>query len=450
MKLNATNTAIIKRLLLGRSSRPLLSILSRVEPVDLASLITHLPERESLLLFEALTRIHRASEVLIEVPEQHLFRILDNLSPSALLNLLIYAAEEDAAYFLGLLTEDQKQELLLQMETPKRNRIQQFLDYPAGSAGRIMQTQFFSIPIDMTAAEAIDRIRAKANEISIYYIFCVNEDNKLAGVVSLRVLATSAADKNLMDLVKRDLVTCTPQTPAKEVAKLVARYDFVALPVVDPSHRMIGVVTVDDVLDIIQEEATANIYASAGLQENDRVFTPALQSIRNRMPWMLLNLVLAALASSVVALFERTMTELIILATLKNIVAGIGGNTAIQSLTVVTRGIATGDFSFISNAKAIWKETIVGLTLGTCAGILSGIFVYLWKGDLLVSFVIFTSMVLNSLVASGFGSLVPILLNRMGRDPAVGSGVIATMITDIFGFFSFLGIAALGLHLVGR
>lgn len=449
MKLNPTNTSIIKRLLVGRSSRPLLSILSRVEPADLAGLFASLNERESRLLVDALMTIDKASETLLEIPEPQLGRLLPSLESDVRFSLMVYADEEDTAYFLRVLDEDERESILSRMETPKRSRIRQFLEYPKDSAGRMMQTQVFSLPSHFTAAEGLEFLRTKAQEQSIYYIYCVNEDQQLIGVISLRALATAPSNTPLTDLLKRDLVTARPETPADEVARTVAHYDFVAIPVVDESRRLLGIITVDDVVDIIQEQATANIYAQAGLQESDRIYSAASSSIKNRLPWMFLNLIMAAIASAVISLFEETMSQLIILASLNNIVAGVGGNTAIQSLTVVTRGIATGDFTFITQSKAILKEVTVGVVLGSVTGLSAGVLVYFWKGSLLVAIVIYLAMQLNSLVASAAGAIVPLVLSRFNLDPAVGSGVLVTMITDIFGFFSFLGIATIGLHLVG-
>ena len=236
-----------------------------------------------------------------------------------------------------------------------------------------------------------------------------------------------------------------PSFSSQKVAQLVSHYDFVALPVIESNGKLIGLITVDDVLDIIQEQATADAYASAGLQEGDRICSSPLFSFKNRLPWMFINLFLAALVSFVVAQFEKTMSELIILATLNNIVAGVGGNTAIQSLTVMTRGLAVGDLQFTTISKAWLKEVIVGLSLGLIIGISSGFLVYFWKNNLIVSIVISIAMIINSLVAASFGTLVPILLKRLNWDPTSGSGVIVTTITDVFGFFSFLGIATLAL-----
>jgi magnesium transporter len=449
MKLNATNISIIRRLLVGRKSRPLLSILGRLEPADLASLFGHLDTREARYLIDALLSIDKVSETLILLPEQRLQMLLLRLEKSMMISLLAYSSDEDSAYFLSLLEIGERQNLLEALERPKKQRIKLFLDYPEGSAGRVMLTKIFSLNPTMTAAEGIEQLRSAAQEESIYYIYCVNGENQLVGVVSLRVLATAPARALVETLMKREVVSVGPHDPAENVAQLVQHYDFIALPVVDENKKLLGIVTVDDVLDIIQEEATAEIYAAAGLQEDDRVYTPASASIRNRAPWMLLNLILAALASLVISVFETTMSQLIILASFQNIVAGLGGNTAIQTLTVVTRGLATGDFNYISHFRALLKECSVGLAMGVITGISAGILTYVWKGSALVSIVIVIAIILNSLIAASAGAFIPMALRKYNLDPAIGSGVLATMITDIFGFFLFLGIASLGLHLVG-
>ncbi|MCB0407319.1 MAG: magnesium transporter [Bdellovibrionales bacterium] len=449
MKLNSTNISIIRRLLVGRKSRPLLSILGRLEPADLASLFGQLDSRESRYLVDALLSLDKTSEALILVPEQKLEKLLGQLDSNILKSLLVYSSDEDAAYFLSLLEIGDRHQLLESLEGPKRQRIQLFLDYPEGSAGRVMSTKIFTITPTMTAAQGIEELRNAAQEQSIYYIYCINDERQLVGVASLRALATAPAQTAIEKLMKREVISVHPFTPADEVSRIVSHYDFIAVPVVDETRHLLGIVTVDDVLDIIQEEATADIYARAGLQEDDRIYTPATSSIKHRMPWMILNLFLAALASSVISLFEHTMSQLIILASLKNIVAGIGGNTAIQTLTVVTRGLATGDFNFISHAKVIIKECTVGLALGLMTGVCAGIMTYVWKGSALVSIVIVISLLLNSLLAAASGALIPIALKKWNLDPAVGSGVLVTMITDIFGFFCFLGTATIGLYLIG-
>lgn len=284
MKLNPTNTAIIKRLLVGRSSRPLHGILAKVEAVDLAALISTLSSRERRLLLTTLRNLGRDHETLIEVPEQQLSEIMEEMSEADILALLVYAPEEDAAYFLSQMGEARRADLPEQIEAPKRSRIGQFLAYPEDSAGRMMQTKVFSLPLHLTAAEGLDVLRNRAQEESIYYIYCVDEEGRLAGVASLRALATAPASTPLAKLIKKELVTVHPEDDSEEVARLVSHYDFIALPVVNTNGNLLGVITVDDVLDIIQEQATANLYAQAGLKEDDRVYTTTKENLKNGCP----------------------------------------------------------------------------------------------------------------------------------------------------------------------
>ncbi|PIU00843.1 MAG: magnesium transporter [Bdellovibrionales bacterium CG10_big_fil_rev_8_21_14_0_10_45_34] len=448
MQLNPTNAAIIRRLLGGRNTRPLRGILKKVPPADLAKLFSKLNDLEIKHLVDALLAIDKASLTLKEIPEIHLQEILHSLDRAKILALLNYSPEDHALYFLEVLEED-AQPLLELTEAPRRRRLQQLLSYPEDSAGRDMETNVFVVPIDLTAQQVIDLIRESIASTPFYYIYCVDEERRLVGVASLRMLVTAPAKTPLKEIVKKEIVSVRPQTPSEEVARLVSHYDIIAIPVVSDSHQILGVISVDDVIDIIQDQATADIYASVGLQEGDKVYTPALQSLKTRMPWIFLNLATAIVASSVVSLFEETMTELIVLATLNNIVAGLGGNTAIQALTVVTRGLALGDFEFTTLKRALTKEIFVGLSMGMITGFFAGILVWFWKGSFGVGVVICLAMILNFLIASTVGSLTPVLLKRVGVDPAAGSGVISTAVTDSFGFFSFLGIATLGLHYFG-
>ncbi len=450
MRLNPTNISIIKRLLVGRVNRPLRAILSRLEPSDIASLINALSDSDRKRLVYALGLNSKLLSVLSQLPESQLSDLLEQMPEQWVSDLLHFAPDSDGAYFLSQMEEDDQEHTLSQLETPKRNKLLQYLNYPEDSAGRLMNEFVFSLPASLTAQECIEAIRQRSHTEAIYYVYCVDEAGKLIGVVSLRSLVTAEKSTPLDKIAQKDVITVRPETPSVEVANLVAKYDLVALPVVNDRHELVGIVPVDDVVDLVQEKATAMIYASAGLQEDDKVYSSWTKSLKNRMPWMILNLFLAGLASMVVALFEDTISELIVLAFLQNIIAATGGNAAIQTLTVVTRGLATDDFQFITLRKAVVKELMVGLVNGLVLGALGGVAVYLWKQDLLVAGVLGLAMVLNLALASAMAAIIPVLIKRLRLDPAVSSGVIATMFTDIFGFFSFLGIATLGLRWTGQ
>jgi magnesium transporter len=238
-------------------------------------------------------------------------------------------------------------------------------------------------------------------------------------------------------------VSVYPDADQEEVAELVRRYDLLAIPVTDVDGHMLGVITVDDVIDVITEEATEDMYHLAGLSEDDRVFSPAHVSVRKRMPWMLVNLATAFLAAGVVGLFERTIEQMVALAVFMPVVAGMGGNGGIQALTVITRGIALGEIEFSTGLRAALKELTVGLAIGATTGALSAGIAYLWHGTPLLGIALFGAMVLTMAIAGLLGAAVPLLLKALGQDPALGAGVIVTTFTDVFAFFSFLGIASL-------
>ena len=450
MKLKPHQINRIKNLLKTGTQQQIIHSTQDFETADLAGLMASLDNTQSYILLEALLSLNRASFVLAEMPEAALKDFFVHASEEKIQDLFHEGKAENLVYFLDFFNAEKQKKFLETISLTKQIQIQQFLNYPKDSVGRVMQSHVFSMPDHFTVSTSIELLRQRAKEEPIYYIYCINKQKQLIGVVSMRQLAVSQGELPLNTLMGKSVISVKTNTPLQEAAQIVAHYNFPAVPVVNSKNELVGLITKDEVIDIIQEQVTADLYARAGLAEDDRIFTPAWTSIKYRVPWIGLNLLMAVAASSVISLFEQTMSHLIILASLKNIVAGVGGNTAIQSLTVITRGLALGDFRFVSLRKALIKELGVGVALGLTSGLGAGIITYLWKGSLLVSVVIFIAMVLNSLMASLAGAGIPILLNRFRSDPAVGSGVLATTLTDIFGFFSFLGIASLGLKLIGH
>jgi magnesium transporter len=234
-----------------------------------------------------------------------------------------------------------------------------------------------------------------------------------------------------------------PEADQEEVARLVARYDLLAIPVTDVDGTMLGVITVDDVIDVITEEATEDMYHLAGLSEEDRVFSPASLAIRKRLPWMLLNLGAVFALAAVIGLFQDTIEQVIALAFFLPVVAGMGGNGGIQSLTVITRAIALGEIEFSTGLRAASKELTVGFSIGVITGLLSGAFAYLWNGNARLGIALFAAMIVTLTVASLLGAAVPLALKALRQDPALGAGVIVTTLTDAVAFVTFLGTATL-------
>ncbi len=416
--------------------------LQSLNTLGLSLWISHLskPDFESRL--PDLHQLDFFVAALMELPEAQLSVLLELFKKNDWLQLKENSEIDDYIFFLECLSEEEREEVIASL--PHSPKVKQVLNYPEGSCGREMQTDFFTIPIDQTAGEGLNWIRKKASSTDlIYYLYFLSQNDKLEAVASLRELALAEPDSPIKDILEPKVESVYPRDPVEKAIEIVKREDYVALPVVSREGRMLGLITVDDVLDLVEEQATADIYATAGLQQMDSVAMSGWLSYVNRAPWLLLNLALACLASLMISFFEATISEIILLASLMHIAAALGGNTAIQTLTVVTRGLATGDFKYVSFKKALIKEILVGMALGVTTGFVACLIVYIWKNDFLMGALLGASMAINSLVASSAGAFIPLLLKKYGKDPAIASGVLVTTITDIFSFFSFLGIVSL-------
>jgi magnesium transporter len=414
---------------------------------ELSQWINELSAEDFTLRKSELLLLPEISNALLELPEPRLAEVLYRLETHDWQTLVLKTEIDDAVHFLSFLSETEIENTLPHL--PDFVKLRQYLEYPPNSCGRNMQTDFFAIPIELTASESLEYIRKNAKENdTLYYIYCVTTTGKLIGVASLRQLALANPSEPLDDIINRDVIFANTNDDIQTGIQLVQEHDLVALPVLSSSNKMVGLLTVDDVVDEIQEQATADIYAQAGLQQMDSVATRTFLSYFYRIPWLFLNLILAYFSSFVISQFEQTLSEVILLASLMNITAAVSGNTAIQTLTVVTRGLAIGEFDYVSYKNALLKEISVGVLLGLSTGTCAGFIVYLWKGEPIIGLILGFSMFLNSFIAATAGAIVPIVLKSFGKDPAISSGVLVTMSTDIFGYLSFLGIAALGLSYI--
>jgi len=277
----------------------------------------------------------------------------------------------------------------------------------------------------------------------------VDDRHHLVGVTSLRRLLLVAPATPLKRIMTSDLISARVDTDQEEVARQVASYNLLAIPVVDEENKLVGVITVDDVIDVIKDEATEDIYRLAGVSGDERVFTPAGESLRKRLPWLGVNLVTAFLAASVVGLFEGTIQQVTALAVFMPIVAGMGGNAATQTLTVIVRGIALGELSWVNSRKALLKEAVVGIGNGVVLGVVAALVAWITRGSPVLGILLCAAMIINMFVAATAGTLVPLGLRAANIDPALASSVFITTMTDVFGFASFLGLATIFLRYLG-
>ena len=420
------------------------NILSRLHPSDIAGILAELPEHLRRETFGIVYQrnISLASEALSELGPGRGTAILADMSSQEISELLQELDPDDAADFVARLPEGLQEEILGAMRKKEASEVEDLLQYPEETAGRIMSPKVFSLEEETTVAEAITELQDAGDLEMVFYIYVVDEHGNLVGVLSLRQLILKRPDIRLKDIMETDVIRVTTDTDQEEVSQLVASYNILAIPVVDAQNKLVGVITVDDVIDVIKQEATEDMYLLAGLDTEERVFTPPGTSIRKRIPWLVVNLFTAFLVAFVVSLFEGTISQFAILAVFMPVVPLLGGNAGNQTMTVMVRGIALGELSWSNSRKALVKEVAVGVANGFLMGILVGIAAFLWKGNPWLGLILALAMVGTLLVAAIMGTLVPLFLRWMKVDPALASSVFVTTATDVAGFLLFLGLGA--------
>jgi magnesium transporter len=435
----------VKRLLRIGATANLVNLLQKQHPADLAQIFSDLPDKDREAAFSLLAERNGrlAMEAVSELGPEAGAALLATRSAEEIAKLAQEIPSDDAAALIDYLPEDLSAAVLDLMRPKESGVVENLLEYDEQTAGRIMNPHVFALNEDMTVGEAITELQGARDVEMVFYLYVVDERRHLVGVVSLRRLLLVSPETPLKRIMTADLLSVRVDTDQEEVARLVASYNLLAIPVVDEENKLVGVITVDDVIDVIKDEATEDIYRLAGVAGDERAFTPAGESLRKRLPWLGVNLVTAFLAASVVALFEGTISKITALAVFMPIVAGMGGNAATQTLTVIVRGIALGEVSWGNARKALLKEATVGIGNGIVLGVVAAGVAWATRGNPILGLVLGMAMIINMFVAATAGTLVPLGLRAADVDPALASSVFITTLTDVFGFFSFLGFATL-------
>lgn len=445
----------VKRLQRMGATANLVNLLQKQHPADLAQLFSELTDKDRhsafSLLLERNSRL--AMEGLSELGPEAGAALLAGRSAEEIAKLVQDLPTDDAAAVVDYLPEELSAAVLeLMQKRPAGVDVGDLLEYEERTAGRIMNPKVFALSEDMTAGEAITAVQTSRDVEVVFYVYVIDVRRHLVGVVSLRRLLLVSPSTPLKRIMTTDIISVRADMDQEEVARQVASYNLLAIPVVDEENKLVGVITVDDVIDVIKDEATEDVYRLAGVTGDDRVFTRPIESLRKRLPWLIINLGTAFLAASVVAVFQNTISIVTALAVFMPVVAGMGGNAATQTLTVIVRGIALGELTWSNSRKALIKETLVGLGNGLACGLVGGLVVFLFKGDIWLGAILAMAMVINMFIAATAGTLIPLALRAMKIDPALASSVFITTLTDVFGFFSFLGLGTLFikyLHVAG-
>ena len=408
---------------------------------DLGELIEALPADDQAKLVRQLGSDFDFT-ALTELDEAVRVRILEDLPPEAVAKGVSELDSDDAVYILEDLDDPDKAAILNELPFPDRVQLQRSLDYPEESAGRRMQTDFIAVPPFWTVGQTIDYLR-EAEDLpdEFYEIFVIDAGFHLLGTVPLSHLMRTRRPAKISEITgeTRHLVEVTDDQ--EEVAHLFERYNLVSAAVVDDAERLVGVMTIDDIVDVIREEADEDFKLMAGVGDEE-VSDSIISALRSRFPWLVVNLATAILASLVIGLFDATIAQMVALAVLMPIVASMGGNAGTQTMTIAVRALATRDLDFYNARRLIGRETVVGFLNGMLFALLVGIAAGAWFENIQLGGVIAMAMLVNMLVAGLAGILIPLGLDKLNIDPAIASGVFVTTVTDVVGFFAFLGFAA--------
>ena len=393
--------------------------LGQLAPEDAGEVLRHMDDERSTALLAAL-RQRRAAQILGEMVPDSAVDLIEDLS-------------------------DQEQaELFERMRAADADVLRELIAYEPDTAGGLMSPEVAALPAHLTVQEAIATLRRKVDEAeTIYYAYVVDGRHRLLGVLTMRDLIMNDPDTPIEEIMIEDVLTVPPEMDAEEVAHLFDRYNFLALPVLDEQRRLLGIVTVDDVIDSIREEETEDMHRLVGIAPEDRVFAPWQESLKRRQPWLLINLVTAFAAAAVVQVFEGTIAQITALAVLMPVIAGQGGNAGSQTVTVVVRAIALGEISAGQGRRVLVKELTLGVLNGLIIGVLVAGVASAWQGDPTLGLVVAVSMLLTLVTAGAAGAVIPLGLRLMGADPALASTVVLTTVTDIFGFIYLLGLGTL-------
>ncbi len=442
MKRKITNEEL-KQLLLRGNEAEIKAVIADIHPVVILDLIHENEESAYALL------AHLSDEVIAEVVEEEddedKYELLKLFSDVKQKHILEEMSKDEVTDLLGELEDEEQQELLAKLDNEDRQDVKELMSYPKECAGGLMTTEFISIRAKNTVYQTLEYLQRNTDAEMAYYLYVTDRQNVLKGVVSLRDIVSSNFDTNMLEITNPNVISVQYDEDQEAVWKQFEKYGFVMMPVVDEEHHMLGVITVDDIMGVIQEETTEDINRLGQVGKEERIDSQLFESLKSRLPWLVINLFTAVLAAAVISCFEGTISQVVSLATIMPIVTGMGGNAGTQSLTIVVRGLSLGELTKENAMKILAKEIGVGLFSGMVIGLLIAIGAMLFEQNPIFGLVTGAAMFLNMILATIAGYFIPVILEKCHVDPALASGVFVTTVTDVLGFLFFLGLATVAL-----
>ena len=439
-----------RRLLRRQAKTNLMKLTKKTHPADLATVFRHFSDDEQLEIFSFMNENEHTAEFLSELDDSLVKELLSKEPLNRVAEIIQNAPTNDQSGILNALEEKTAKSILELLKKEEQEEIAEIMGYPEDSAGSLMNTEVFTLHESITAGDAIKTLQDQEGAEMVFYLYITDDDDRLVGVISLRILTTTPSNTTLKDIMIKNVHSIRPETDQEDVARIVAQYNFLAVPVIDSDSHLLGIVTVDDVVDVIREEATEDFLQMAGAgKDREILLKSSWESAKTRLPWLFASWIGGVVAASLIGVFEHMLENIIALAAFIPVILGMGGNIATQSSTIIVRGMATGRVNIGGEIKLILKEIQVGILLGVLYGILLGVFAHLVFTNapdnlgLVVGLSIFVSMV----VAATVGTIIPLILRKLDIDPAIATGPFVTTSIDILGVLFYFLIAGLFLTL---
>ena len=431
------------RRLIRRGALPnLAKLLAKTHPADIAHLFRYLDLKEQRLLFNLIAEPEVSADVLSELDHATGAHILEQLDKQTITEVLQEMATDDAADIVGYMPDELADEILNIMQDEDSQEIEQLLSYEEDTAGGIMSPEFFALEQNLTVREAIAALQQAEDAEMVFYLYVVNAQGQLVGVLSLRQLLTVPPATRLREVMTTEVFNVRTDMDQEEVARVVEKYNILAVPVVDDNNRLKGIITVDDVIDVIRQEATEDIYKMAGASEEELLYGyKSFKIARLRLPWLLINLFGGVVTGYLMWLFKLTLKEVIALISFIPVITGMGGNVGGQSATIMVRGFATGRVDFSTLRQVFFKEVRVGLIMGGVCGLTIGLVAWGWHANPYLGMVVGLAMVIAMAVASTMGVVAPAAFKKLGIDPAIASTPFVQTANDITGILIYFGLA---------
>lgn len=430
-------------------------VLGKTRPEDVALQFPRLTPSEQLEVFQVLVDdyLENAGEVLIALEPPIQNDILEGLDPQDIARVLDEMSVDDAVSLVDSLPDDLRDKLLEIVDRKDLAAVQEHLTYGDDTAGRIMDTELLALAEETTVAEAISHLQMAGDLDNVFYLYVIDQDGHLVGVTSLRQLLLSGPDRRLADIMARSLIKVGTDTDQEDVAQLAARYNLLAIPVTDETNRLVGIVTLDDIIDVIEDEATEDFFKMVGTSDDELVYQDRSFKVAGiRLPWLLFNLAGLVLAGVLISFYEVTLKEALFLFAFVPAIMGMGGNIGSQTSTIAVRGLATGRIVLGEGyvPQFLWQQVKVGAILGVICAVIVGTGAMIWQANPAYGVVVGVSLFVAVMFASVFGVLIPIVFERLGVDPAVAAGPLVTTSNDITGVLIYFGLATLFIDLLVR